>query len=175
MPLNAPLNLESAKLLYRGLKQCGIRIVAALPETWLVPVVNLIKEDSEMKLVTVAREEEAVAICMGAHLGGVKAAVVIQNHGLFACVNPIVSLGALYKLPVLLLISYRGSFGENDPWHTVGGSVTEPLLDAINVPYQCVTDQDKVLTQIADAHALAESSLMPVALLLTRQLMLERE
>lgn len=157
------------------MKQAGIRVAATLPETWLVPLVNLIKDDPEMKLVEVSREEEAVGICMGAHLGGIRSAVVIQNHGLFACVNPLISLGNLYKLPVLLFISYRGNFGENDPWHTTGGRVTEPLLQAINVPYQCVTDPERVITQIADAQALAESSLTPVALLLTRQLMLERQ
>ena len=148
--------------------------MATLPETWLVPVINRLKDDPEINVIEVAREEEAVGICMGAHLAGIRSAVIIQNHGLFACINPLVSLGALYKLPALLFVSFSGSMGENDPWHTAGGAVTEPLLEALNIPFQSIASPDLARTQIQDAQALAESSLSPVALLLTRQFMLER-
>ena len=174
MPANSPPHREHSKIIYDGIKAAGIRVVATLPETWLVPLINRLKDDPEITVVEVAREEEAVGICMGAHLAGVRSAVIIQNHGLFACVNPLVSLGALYKLPVLLFVSYRGSMGENDPWHTAGGAVTEPLLEALNIRFESMTSPDLVRTQIHDAQSLAESSLSPVALLLTRQLMLER-
>ncbi len=72
-----------------------------------------------------------------------------------------------------MLITYRGSFGERDPWQTQGGNATEPLLRAMNIPYSFLDAPPSVEKRIAQAHTLAESSLQPVALLLTRDLMWE--
>jgi len=82
-----------------------------------------------------------------------------------------VSLSFLYKIPLLMLISYRGHMGERDPWQTQGGRLTEPVLKALDIPYEHLTNAADVPRQIAQAQTLAESSLTPVALLLSRQLM----
>ena len=68
---------------------------------------------------------------------------------------------------------YRGHFGERDPWQTQGGSATEPVLRALNIPYDFLTDPSRVEKQIAEAQTWAASSLHPAALLLTRDLMWE--
>jgi sulfopyruvate decarboxylase subunit alpha len=72
-----------------------------------------------------------------------------------------------------MLISYRGTFGERDPWQTQGGNVTEALLRGMGVPYSFLDEIDTVEKRIRQAQTLAESSLQPVALLLTRDLMWE--
>jgi sulfopyruvate decarboxylase subunit alpha len=72
-----------------------------------------------------------------------------------------------------MLISYRGSFGERDPWQTQGGNVTEPVLRALRIPYFCLDSAEAVKKRIRHAQTLAESSLQPVAILLTRDLMWE--
>src|SRR6202166_332425 len=130
-----PVSLTNSKLLYDALKQCGVGLVSALPETWLVHLIRMTDEDPEMILVRLAKEEEGVGISAGAHFAGVKSAMLMQNHGFLASINGIVSFAHLYKLPLLMLISYRGSFGERDPWQTQGGNVTEPLLRALGIPY----------------------------------------
>src|SRR5712691_1304603 len=168
-----PVSLANSKLIYEALKECDIRLVSALPETWLVHLIRMTDEDPEMTLVRLAKEEEAVGISAGAHFAGVKSAMLMQNHGFLAAINGIVSFAHLYKIPLLMLISYRGSFGERDPWQTQGGNVTEPLLRAMNIPYDLLHSPDTALHQIRKAQVLAESSLQPVALLLTRDLMWE--
>src|SRR5260370_26528833 len=168
-----PVSLENSKLIYRALKACGIRLLSALPETWLVHLIQNAEEDPQMTLVRLAKEEEGVGLSVGAHFGGVKSGMLMQNHGYLASINGIVSFAHLYKIPLLMLITYRGSFGERDPWQTQGGNVTEPLLRAMNIPYLFLDAPPSVEKRIAQAHTLAESSLQPVALLLTRELMLE--
>ena len=130
-------------------------------------------DDPETTLVRLAREEEGVGISAGAYFAGVKSAMLMQNHGFLASINGIVSFAHLYKIPLLMLISYRGSFGERDPWQTQGGNVTEALLRAMGIPYSILDGIDTVEKRIRQAHTLAESSLQPVALLLTRDLMWE--
>lgn len=168
-----PVSLTSSRAIFNALKQCDIRLLSALPETWLVHLIRMADEDPEVTLVRLAKEEEGVGISAGAHFAGVKSAMLMQNHGFLASINGIVSFAHLYKIPLLMLISYRGTFGERDPWQTQGGNVTEALLRAIGVPFSFLDEIETVEKRIRQAQTLAESSLQPVALLLTRDLMWE--
>ena len=168
-----PVSVSSSTLIYQALKAAGVRIVSALPETWLVHLIRMAEDDHEMTLVRLAKEEEGVGISMGAHLAGVKSAMLMQNHGFLASINGIVSGAQLYRIPLLMLISDRGSFGERDPWQTEGGAVTESVLNALRIPTMRLDDPARVAYQIRQAQTLAHSSNKPVAVLLTRDLMWE--
>ena len=169
----SPVSAAHSQLVYDALKACGIGLLSALPETWLVHLIRLAEEDPDMILVRLAKEEEGVGISAGAHLAGIKSAMLMQNHGFLASINGIVSCAQLYRIPLLMLISYRGEFGERDPWQTEGGGVTEDLLRALRIPYSFLDRPDHVAHRIAKAHTLAASANKPVALLLCRDLMWE--
>jgi sulfopyruvate decarboxylase subunit alpha len=160
-------------VIYDALKACGVRLVSALPETWLVHLIRMAEDDPDMILVRLAKEEEGVGISAGAHLAGVKSAMLMQNHGLLASINGIVSCAQLYRIPLLMIVSYRGELGERDPWQTEGGGVTEDILHALKIPFVMLEQPDHVAQRIADAQTLALSSNKPVALLLRRSLMME--
>lgn len=168
-----PVSVPSSKVIFDALKQCNVRLLSALPETWLVHLIRMADEDPEVTLVRLAKEEEGVGISAGAHFAGVKSAMLMQNHGFLASINGIVSFAHLYKIPLLMLISYRGTFGERDPWQTQGGNVTEALLRAMGIPYSFLDEIETVEKRIRQAQTLGESSLQPVAVLLTRDLMWE--
>jgi sulfopyruvate decarboxylase subunit alpha len=168
-----PVSLKNSEVVYQALKNCGIGLMSALPETWLVHLIRMAEDDPKTVLVRLAKEEEGVGISAGAHFAGVKSAMLMQNHGFLASINGIVSLAQLYRIPLLMLISYRGHFGERDSWQTQGGHVTEPLLRALGIPYAFLDDPAKVEKRIAEAQTWAYSSSHPVALLLTRELMWE--
>src|SRR6478736_7495397 len=131
----SPVSTANSRLVYDALKASGVRLMSALPETWLVHLIRMAEEDPEMTLVRLAKEEEGVGISAGAHLAGVKSAMLMQNHGLLASINGIVSLAQLYRIPLLMLVSHRGGFGEEHPWQTEGGGVTEHVLDALRIPF----------------------------------------
>jgi sulfopyruvate decarboxylase subunit alpha len=168
-----PVSVANSQVIYDALKACDVRIISALPETWLVHLIRMAEEDPEMTLVRVAKEEEGIGISAGAHLAGVSSALLMQNHGFLAAINPIVSLAMLYKIPLLMLISYRGYMGERDPWQTQGGMVTEPVLRALGIPIWHLADPGDVQRRLKDAQTLANAALAPVAVLLTRELMWE--
>ena len=65
--------------------------------------------------------------------------MLMQNHGFLASINGIVSCAQLYRIPLLMLISHRGEFGERDPWQTEGGGVTEHLLRALRIPFIAIS------------------------------------
>lgn len=168
-----PVSAANSQVVFDALKANGVRLMSALPETWLVHLIRLADDDPDVTLVRLAKEEEGVGISMGAHLAGVKSAMLMQNHGFLASVNGIVSGAQLFRVPLLMLISDRGGFGERDPWQTEGGAVTEAVLTALRIPIMRLDDAARVAHQIRQAQALAHSSNKPVALLLTRDLMWE--
>ena len=126
-----------------------------------------------MTLVRLAKEEEGVGVSMGAYLAGWRTALLMQNHGFLQAINGIVSGAMLYRIPLLLVISDRGHLGERDPWQTEGGRYTRRVLDALNIQWTELHTPAYAGSKIAKAMTLAHSSLSPVAVLLTRDLMWE--
>src|SRR2546421_11634627 len=168
-----PVSEKNSRIVYQALKESGVKLISALPETWLVHLINMAEADPDTTLVRLAREEEGIGISAGAHLAGVRSALLMQNHGFLAAINPIVSLAFLYKIPLLMLISYRGHMGEKDPWQTQGGLATEPILKALNIPTWHLTNHTDIYRRLKDAQTLAHASLHPVAVLLSREIMWE--
>ena len=86
-----------------GLKGAGIRVVASVPDTWLGPLIADLEADSHFAALRVAREDEGIAVCTGAVLGGAPAAMLLQNGGLLACGTVLTMLPVTHALPLLLL------------------------------------------------------------------------
>ena len=168
-----PVSVTNSELVYDALKGSGVRLISALPETWLVHLVRLADQDRDMILVRLAKEEEGIGISTGAHFAGLRTALLMQNHGFLQSINAIASLALLYKIPLLLMITDRGTMGERDPWQTEGGKYTRRTLDALNIVRDDLARPEEVRGKVAKAMALAQSSLSPVALLLQRDLMWE--
>lgn len=111
-----PASMKNSRVIFDALKACDVNILSALPEAWLAHLMCMADEDPEVMLVRLAKEDERVAISAGAYMAGVNSALLMQNHGFMVPINAIVSLARLYRIPLLMLITYRGSFGEKDPW-----------------------------------------------------------
>jgi len=166
-----PVSYDNSKTIYEGIRAAGVRSLSALPETWLGLLLQRAEDDPEMRLVQVAKEEEAIGVAAGAWFAGVPHILLMQNHGFLAAINGIVSLAQLYHVPLCMMIALRGHWGEPYPWHTRGGTVTEEVLRALSIPFAYASDPARVGKQIREAVTYAHSSLYPVALLLTRDLM----
>jgi phosphonopyruvate decarboxylase len=115
--------------------------------------------------IPAAREDIALGLAAGAWLGGRMPAVIMQNSGLGTSANALVSLSLLYRLPALLLVTWRGFEGQDAPEHIVMGQITRPLLDLMGVPHR-VLARGSAETDVAWARAEALRLSQPVALLL---------
>ncbi len=165
------VSYENSKLVFAGIKAAGISSVSALPETWLLHLLQRAADDPDIDLIEVAKEEEAIGIAAGAYFADEPHLLLMQNHGFLAAINGIVSLAQLYSIPLCMLIAFRGHWGEPYPWHTRGGVVTEEVLRALGIPFEYARDPATISQRISEAYTLSRSALAPVALLLTRDLM----
>ena len=122
-------------MVYRGLKRGGIDLVASVPCIKLGPLLETICRDPGMIHVPVTREEEGIGVCAGAYMGGMRPALLMQNSGLGNSINALASLDLLYGIPVLLVMSHRGTAGERISAQMPMGQVTVPLLDALGIEH----------------------------------------
>lgn len=109
------------------------------------------------------REDIAVGLAAGAWLGGRTPAVIMQNSGLGTSLNALVSLSLLYRLPALLLVTWRGHGGGDAPEHIVMGEISPALLDLIRIPHRTLGASPAADLGWARAESLRLSQ--PVALL----------
>ena len=101
----------------------GFDFYTGVPCSFLTPLINGVISDSRLAYVGAASEGEAVAIAAGAWLAGRQPVVMFQNSGLGNAVNPLTSLNAPFRIPALLITTWRGEPGRPDePQHESGGA-----------------------------------------------------
>ena len=109
------------------------------------------------------REDAALGVAAGAYMGGKTPVVVMQNSGLGVSLNALGSLHILYRMPCLLIVTWRGYEGRDAPEHLVMGAVLPRLLDLFEIPHRAPAN-DAALAGIDWAAATARESAKPVAL-----------
>jgi sulfopyruvate decarboxylase subunit alpha len=165
----APTELTEAgdaRLVVEALKEAGVDVIAVLPDRKLARLHAMLEEDPFFTTITVCREEEGVGVCTGAFYGGHRAALLMQNGGLYTSTNALVSTAIMYEIPMLLLIYYAGDI--NDRFFPTVGQYTEPVLQALNLRYYIPREPKQVRPTITGAQVLASDSMRPVAVLLTK-------
>ncbi|HUK61205.1 MAG TPA: phosphonopyruvate decarboxylase [Stellaceae bacterium] len=112
----------------------GFDFYAGVPCSFLTPLINGVLSRPALAYVGAASEGEAVAIAAGAWLAGRKTVVMCQNSGLCNTVNPLTSLNAPFRIPTLLITTWRGQPGiKDEPQHVLMGQITQKLLSLIDV------------------------------------------
>ena len=142
---------SAVQAVLRGLKKAGVSIVCYLPDSLFKPLYPALDADPDIRTIRVTNEGEGAAICGGVFLSGKRAALIMENSGLRASVEPLARMGLGAGIPVIMLMSYRGEFGENNWWAIPHGITMEPLLDALRIPYRVVREEAAIEQSIVDA------------------------
>ena len=120
--------------------------------------------------IIAVNEGAAVALASGYHLATGKIPLVyMQNSGIGNAVSPLLSLADrdVYKIPMILLIGWRGEPGVPDePQHLKQGKVTCDLFDAMDIPYLVLSENEhEVRKQIKECYAHINKNGTPFALI----------
>lgn len=119
-------------------REAGFGLFSGVPCSYLTPLINAVIDSSDTEYIGAANEGEAVAIAAGAQLGGVRGVVMFQNSGLGNAVSPLTSLTAVFKVPVLIVTTWRGQPGgpPDEPQHGLMGPITPDMLDVMGIPWE---------------------------------------
>ena len=126
------------------------------------------QEESVIEHIYATREDEAIAIASGAALSNKRALIYMQNSGLGNIGDALTSLVQLYKLPMLILVSYRGLKEDIDfPEHSIMGKINNSFMDSLNLRYWDLNENNWQMTMKKAISFLDEQS-SPVVLLVKK-------
>jgi sulfopyruvate decarboxylase TPP-binding subunit len=132
----AAISIEG-RLIADAIGKLGVTHIISVPDTNLRTVISLLEERAAPKLTYVCTEDEAIGISAGLYMTGHKPMLLIQNNGLYACLNTLKAMPLDAEVPTFMLI---GQFGrdvnksvEENPRRAVHR--LEPTLATWGVPF----------------------------------------
>ncbi len=149
-----------------GLRQAGVSVACYLPDSLMKELYPALRQAPDLRAIPVTNEGEGAAICGGVYLSGKRAALVMENSGIRAAAEPLARLGLGARIPVVMIMSYRGDMGEPNWWAIPHGITMEPMLQALRIPYTIVRHVSEIREQIARAFTTAYASQMHAAVIL---------
>ncbi|MGF6725998.1 phosphonopyruvate decarboxylase [Paraburkholderia sp. GAS41] len=131
--------IEAAQFV-EAARERGFDWYAGVPCSYLTPFINYVLQDPSLHYVSAANEGDAVALIAGVTLGaqnGRRGVTMMQNSGLGNAVSPLTSLTWTFRLPQLLIVTWRGQPGVADePQHALMGPITPAMLDTMEIPWE---------------------------------------
>ena len=156
--------------IYRVLKDAGIRQVAMVPDAGHSRLIRGVLASTTMRGIPLTTEEEGVALLAGAWTGGQRGVLLMQSSGVGNCIN-MLSLPVICHMPLLMIVTMRGDWGEFNPWQIPMGQGTRPSLEAMGVIVNKVDEPDLVASTVQGAAHLAFNTWKPVAVLLGQRVL----
>ena len=156
-------------------RQRGFQWYAGVPCSYLTPFINYVLQDHSLTYLSMANEGDAVALIAGVALGAGSEAprrgvAMMQNSGLGNAVSPLTSLTWTFRLPQLLIVTWRGQPGVADePQHALMGPITPALFDSMQIPWELFpTEADAIGPALDRATAHMDETGRPYALLMQK-------
>ncbi len=160
--------------LYNELLKNGTDFFAGVPDSLLKSFCAYVTDNAPVeKHIISANEGSATALAAGYHFATGKIPLIyMQNSGEGNMINPLLSLvdPDVYSVPLLILIGWRGEPGVHDePQHVKQGKVTCALLDAMQIPYEIMTEDESAISeQLKKAYDYMKTNNAPYALVIRK-------
>ena len=139
----------SANFFINLLSKSGFTFFTGVPCSYLTPVINGVINSKKIKYIGATSEGEAVGIASGAWLAGKKSVVMIQNSGLGNTINPLTSLNYPFKIPILLITTWRGDPKiKDEPQHELMGEITRNILKLTKIKNEIFPIKENNLKKI---------------------------
>src|ERR1700716_145177 len=156
------------------LAACGVKLVASLPDNWIMDLIDTIDRDKRFVHVRVNREESAVGLCSGAYMGALGSAALMGASGFMTVVYAITKINYTYEIPLFLLLTLRGGVGDHHKHHVSNGLYLRSVLDAIKMSYQVIAAPEDI-GLISRCYHHTRIFSRPMAVLFTRDLLTGRK
>jgi len=154
--------ISATETALHALRVRGFDFFSGVADSLLAPLISGL-EDSPEGYHPACREDLALGLAAGAYLAGRKPVVLMQNSGLGYCLNVLTSLNLIYRIPVLMIVGFRGFEGLDAPEHRVMGAHCRALLEQVGIPTFC-PEPDQMEEVIERAQAVMEPEKIPAAI-----------
>lgn len=131
------------EILHAVFKENQIRLCAYVPDNVLRPLIDVLTADTDIRAFATAREEEAVGIVAGAWMAGLRGVVLMQTSGFATLANAIASLAVPFQIPVVMIVSERGTLGEFNWGQALTCRTMRPILDSLAIEHHTIERLDQ--------------------------------
>ncbi len=121
-----------------------VKLVTYVPDNVLRPLIDAVRADKDFTSFACAREEEAVGVVSGAWMAGMRGVVLMQTSGFATLANALASLAVPFQIPVVMMISERGTLGEFNLGQAMTCRTMRPVLDALAMEHHTIERLDQV-------------------------------
>lgn len=132
------MNEDSQRKVFEFLNKNGIKNFVGVPDSTMKHFIN--QGLKKNKIIIATREEEAIGIATGMTLAKSPSLVFMQNAGFGNSLSTITSLVQLYKIPLILLIGWRGYLSNDAPEHTKFGKIQPELIKSLGLKSKILTE-----------------------------------
>jgi len=155
------------EIVLRTLKRNEVGLIPYVPDRVLTPLIASLHADPYFTTFATAREEEAVGILAGAWMGGRRGALLMQTSGFATLPNVLASLVVPCQIPLIMLVSERGTLGEFNYGQSLVCRTMRPVLDALAMEHHTMTRLDELEFVVDRSIKQAVATQAPVALILS--------
>lgn len=150
----------------------GFGFYTGVPCSLLSGLIFCLENNQEVSYFPAVREDAAVGLCTGAYLAGALPVLLMQNSGLGTSLNAFTSLNLIYKIPILVIMSWRGCGGKDAPEHIIMGEINEDLLKIAGMEYAILTEDNQ--NQVLETAVETVRNELPFTLLVKKGLFDEK-
>jgi sulfopyruvate decarboxylase alpha subunit len=155
---------------FDAIKSGGIELVGYVPDAGHAALIEKSIGDADIVDVALTSEEEGVALCAGAWLGGRRTLLLMQSSGVGNCIN-MLSLQRMARIPLVIIVTMRGEYAEFNPWQVPMGSATECALQLCNFQVYRVDQAEAAAEIVTAAIDMAYAGDLAVAVLLSQKML----
>ena len=155
------------EIVLQTLKRNDVRLVPYVPDRVLTALIKNLHADPFFTTFATAREEEAVGIIAGAWMGGSHGAVLMQTSGFATLANVLASLVVPCQIPLVMVVSERGTLGEFNYGQSLVCRTMRPVLDSLAMEHHTATRLDEFEFIVDRSVKQAITTQAPVALILS--------
>ncbi len=121
-----------------------VEFITTVPCKQLGGVIDAVEKHPDIYHIPSNKEDEGMGLCAGAYMGGKRSAIIMQNTAIGVTINTLVTLIQYYRMPLPMLISYRGELLEPVACQVEMAVHTKALLAQLNIPTYHFHKQDDV-------------------------------
>ena len=165
----SPYRLDVAAAFHAALRDGGVDFAVYIPDSLLDPIERLLDDDPNIETVVCAREDEGIAIAMGAYLGGRLPVALMEGSGL-GMSGLVLARGLLMRTPLLIVAAHSRALGGKFDYHAATRMVGESTLAGLGIPYVILDNPDTMPTLVREALLTVRGQRVPVGLFVPRHL-----
>jgi sulfopyruvate decarboxylase alpha subunit len=149
------------------LKENHVRLVTYIPDNVLSPLISALHADPYFTVICPAREEEACGIVAGACMAGLRGIVLMQTSGFATLPNVLASLIVPYQIPLLMMISERGTLGDHQLGQAIVCRTMRPVLQTLGIEHFAIERLEDVEFIVGNMVKQAYLTQAPAAMILS--------